>query len=50
MRQLFQELADDGMATDSESPFDIITCLNDVLKSDKVNGRFNTYKLTNLVE
>ena len=40
MRQLFQELADDGMATDSESPFDIITCLNDVLKSDKVNEMF----------
>ena len=38
MRQLFQELAKDETATDSESPFDEITCLNEVFKSDKVGA------------
>ena len=47
MKQLFEELAEDGTATDSESPFDIITCLNDVLKSDKVGD--TKYTLANLV-
>ena len=50
MRQLFRELAEDEMATDSESPFDIIKFLNDVLKSDKVNNMLKQYKLTYLVE
>ena len=37
MKQLFQDLLGDEKATDSESPFDIILCLNEVLSSDMVS-------------
>ena len=48
MKQLFEELAEDGTATDSESPFNIITSLNEVLKSDKVGVTNIKYIQTNL--
>ena len=38
IRELFEEFVEDETAADSESPFDIITCLNEVLKSDEVCG------------
>ena len=37
MKQLFQDLLGDENTTDSESPFDIILCLNEVLSSDMVS-------------